>query len=269
MQVLLLLLSLAYVAAGDSNLRGNGRPEKESVLCRFTHFDVFYDNNDFASNTEEQYDTRCIPIVDGKETDLDFKMQLPEALLRDYAEEIEQGKLLVTISNAKINENDKLVFVGGDPEFTVYEDGEQRFRHLQERHLQTTGTKTLAIIRVSTADSSPTGTASSVSSIQNVMFGNGINFVTQYNECSFGKLKWQMAEPVFDVRVDGNLASYGNDPAEIITAVQDKVKAQRGISAASDIADKVIMCLPPGTGDWAASAGVNHWRVQANDKWCT
>ena len=30
----------------------------------------------------------------------------------------------------------------------------------------------------------------------------------------------------------------------------------------------VAMCLPSGTGNWAASAGINHYRSQYNDEWC-
>jgi len=286
MNALLLLLLVASLAHGaatseepatqkqtqistNSNLRGKSRrlDLDNSLLCRVTVFGTMFASDDDTA-AKEQHDIRCVPIVDGKETDLDFPIQVSEELLEKHEEEIASGTLMVTLSDSWIDENEELIS-GESPEITVMDTSDGRYRHLQERHRQMTEFKTLAIIRVSTTDRSPTGSASSKTKIQNAMFGNGINFQTQYDACSFGKLKWSLAEDVFDVQLDGSMASYGNDSARIVTAVQQKVKATRGISGVDTIADKVIMCLPPGTGEWAASAGVNHWRVQSNDAWCT
>jgi len=36
----------------------------------------------------------------------------------------------------------------------------------------------------------------------------------------------------------------------------------------TSLADRIMFCAPPGTGDWVAAAGLNHWRAQFNDAWC-
>jgi len=286
MQLFFLLLSLAFAAASDqvtpdqsmaltaapdqssSNLRGN-RKLDESVLCRFSMFSTMHIGDD--GEPIDEHETKCIPIVNEEEMDFEVKVELPEKLLKKHLDELENGILLVSISNAILDEDEeKIAFIGKKSKYTVFEDSYGRYRHLQERHRRVKGVLSIAVIRVSTSDSRAGGNAASTNAIKNAMFSNGVNFVTQYDACSFGKIQFKLTGPgVFDVQLPGSLDTYGRDSANVVTAVQKQVKAERKLSTISDLADKVIMCLPPGTGDWAASAGVNHWRAQMNDQWCT
>lgn len=289
MQTVLFLLSLAFSAAASDHasqdqsttaltavsdqspfsLRGN-RKLDENVFCRFSMFDTMRIGED--GEPIEEHETKCIPIVNEEELDFEVKVELPDKLVRKHSDELENGMLLVSISNARLDEDEeKIHFIGQKSKYKVFEDRHGRYRHLQERHRRAEGEPiSVAVIRVSTTDSKLTGTAASTNSIKNTMFSNGINFVTQYDACSFGKIKFELAEAgVFDVQLPGSLDTYGRNSANVVTAVQKQVKTERNLSTVSSIADKVIMCLPPGTGDWAASAGVLHWRAQMNDKWCT
>jgi Gametolysin peptidase M11 len=231
-----------------------------SVLCRITMFDTLILSKENVSSTREQ--TTCLPIVNEVETDLDFSIDLPEDLVKANIADIEMGKLLVKVIGAEMVD-DKLV-IGQRPQFEVVHD--HRLRHLQERHLQSTGVMTLAVIRISTSDAAPTASAAT---LKNALFGGLINFATQYDSCSFGKLKWKMAgSGVIDVRLPNKVSAYASS-AELVTAAQKQLKAQNGGKEVSSMGNKVFMCLPPGTGDWAASAGINHWRAQFNNDWCT
>jgi hypothetical protein len=55
----------------------------------------------------------------------------------------------------------------------------------------------------------------------------------------------------------------------MVDAASEKFMSTDGVSDMSTLADRVLFCVPPGTGTWAASAGMNHWRAQFNDPFCT
>ncbi len=94
---------------------------------------------------------------------------------------------------------------------------------------------------------------------------------TQYEACSFGHLRWEAAPVgvagVVEVRVDQPISEFTSGTT-LVTAAQKQIKKDFGISSVADLGDKVLFCLPAGTGGWIASAGVGHWRAQFNDEWC-
>lgn len=175
--------------------------------------------------------------------------------------DIEMGKLVVSVSDSKLV--DEQLVIGDKAKFTIIDD--HRVRHLQERHLQSSGTMTISMIRISTSDSAPTATAAS---LRSALFSGGVNFMSQYDLCSFGKLKWKLADTgVIEVKLPNRVSDFASS-TDLVTAAQKQLKAQLGTEV-SKLGNKVMMCLPPGTGSWAASAGVNHWRAQFNNDWCT
>jgi len=234
---------------------------KAEIICRITMFETMVSEGGIVKTEEKP---RCIPIINGTESDEDFSIALPQDLIEAEKQRIEVGELIVSFDGAARLENDELV-VGENPYYTVMED--EHFRHLKERHLTITKEMTVAVILVSTRDSSPTD---SVSSARNALFGEGKpNFPAQYDACSFGKLKWKLSDYGIQAVTIPNSITEFKDAPSLITAVQRYLKEELDVIAVSQLADKVIMCLPPGTGNWAASAGVNHWRAQMNDSWCT
>jgi hypothetical protein len=72
---------------------------------------------------------------------------------------------------------------------------------------------------------------------------------------------------VVEVRVGQQISEFTSGTA-LVTAAQKQIKKDLGISTVSALGDKVIFCLPPGTGGWIASAGIGHWRAQFNDEYC-
>lgn len=297
----------------------------DNVICRVTLFDTLYvsssplsqsiatTNNDTNESirTTKQQASRCIPIVNGLETDWDFPIQLPLDMAANHAEDIRRGQFLVAISPATLlleaeatSDDDpdgnggipKLVFPGCDtvtdaaaaatlqytelPKDSTNDSSSSSSRRhrLLHRNLQIEPSMTVAVVRISTADATPTATASA---LMEAFFGDQtrtttgtggkrINFQTQYNACSFGQVQWQLAAQngMVEVQLPQRVADFASS-ADLVTAAQKQIKAQLGIPEVSQLAHKVIMCLPPGTGDWAASAGVNHWRAQFNNDWCT
>jgi hypothetical protein len=259
---LVAFLAFAHIhGASSTRLRGRHATERNSVLVRVTTFDTMsvYDDG----KVDRQKKARCIPIINGKEFDEDYSCNIPEALLEEHKEKVEKGKLFMNIVHAAIV-NDEL-FIGSGAQYDVLLEDEH-LRHLTERHLQTTGDMTISVIRISTSDSSP---KDSLSTLKSTLFEGETNFVNQYKDCSFGKLQWKLSSfGVQDVQIPNSISEFGNADA-LVTAVQKYMKSNMGYVAVSDLSDKVIMCLPPGTGSWAASAGVGHWRAQFNSDWCT
>ena len=262
-------LSDSTVTSSSSSLRGrrSALPLQEvsdRVLCRVVTLDTMY-YNETSNTTYADEQVTCLPVVNNIELEeLEFPINLPTSILTQYPREIEMGYLLVEISDASIV-NDELL-TDEQSQFNVV-NATQHNRHLLSRHLQIKSTMTVAVIRVSTSNAQPTKTASQ---IQSTLFNaNGINFMTQYNAISFGKLKWTLASAgVIDIKLPNTVASYGS-ATNLVTAAQKLVKSKYQISEVSALADKIIVCVPPGTGNWAASAGVNHWRAQFNNEWCT
>jgi hypothetical protein len=274
--LLVLLLSIFNVNASSTvnQLRGNSLESRQLIsdsnssndynndlLCRITILDITSDDGEDREPKSSQ-EIRCIPIVDEQETDDDFSIHLPDDILEAHQSDIYQGRLFVTVSDAVYVNHQ--VFIGAEPQFTVVQDSHHRYRHLVERHLQTTHEVTVAIIRISTPAESP---VPSLSTLTGVYFGDH-GFQKQFNDCSFGRLQLKNAG-AYDIRISQSLSSLGNDFQRVVDAAQSQIRSSLGKDANS-LANKVIMCLPAGTytNSFSASALLGSWRVQIRSDYC-
>jgi hypothetical protein len=139
------------------------------------------------------------------------------------------------------------------------EMGEDEQRH--RRASGASGTKSVFVVRVSAPDSSP---VRSLSEMLSAMFASrATSFRSQYQACSFGKLVWTSAGGM-DVTLDSRISSYGGSPTLLANEAIRKVEARTG-RPINSLADKIVLCQPPGSGSWIALATVNGWRVNIND----
>jgi hypothetical protein len=256
----------AIAASTESRqLRGSGQSQEGSeqeLTCRVTIVDTMFEVSANTTNTNEEQ-ISCIPIINGEETDDLLDLPLPDDIAELNNASIELGDLYLSIPGATIEGNS--VVIPSSPLFIVLDPPEQR-RQLSS---STIGPKTLAIVRVSTSDKSPTFSATT---LRDGIFGKGVNMISQYDACSFGQLRWEAATVgvggLVEVRVNQRVAEFTSASA-LVTAAQKQIKNDLGISSVAALAEKVLFCLPPGTpGDWIASAGMGHWRAQFNDEWC-
>jgi hypothetical protein len=270
--LLALLLTLGWfysaitaVSPDNRQLRGGDHSSRQGseqeFTCRVTIVDTMFEVAANTTSTNE-HQISCIPIINGVETDDLLDLSLPDDIAEMNRASIELADLYLSIPGATIKGNS--VVIPPAPLFIVLDPPEQR-RQLSS---STTGSKTLAIVRVSTIDKGPTFSATA---LRNGIYGNGINMKTQYEACSFGQLRWEAAPVgvagVLEVRIGQRISDFTSGTA-LVTAAQNQIKKDLGISKVSDLGDKVIFCLPAGTGGWIASAGLNHWRAQFNDEWC-
>lgn len=234
------LLTLPHASFAIS-LRGSERPhaqrtlvdEASHIMCRMTISDTLYEDG-----TSEELSV-CVPILDLKESDQVIPFNLPLELEQVDRTKLNQGHLFVNITNAQLVDGE--ISVTASSEILVVDELPTHLRHLQERELQSTGELSLAIVRIVTNSRSPSISATSLSKM---MDEDEINLFTQFNKCSSGKLKWKKAaRPVVDVRVGNN----GNQ-GKLIQAAQEQVVKDLNLAQITDLADRILFCVPPGTG---------------------
>lgn len=249
-----LVVSSSFVVA-ERQLRGSG----SAVLCRMTIFDTMDSSGHAASEVP-----MCIPIVDNVEMDSEYDISLPQSIRNKYEGDLQLGKLFVELTGA-VFQNDTLA-IRNDASYKVVTD-EGRRRNLLTDHLQIQRNMSVAIISISTVDAKPTYTAKELADF---MFGDGINLRQQYVACSFGKQNFYPSEHLIDEYVDAPISSFER-VSDLVNTAQKQIRqrATPSITSVSELADRIMVCIPPGTGNWAASAGVGHWRVQMNNNWCT
>jgi Gametolysin peptidase M11 len=240
-------------------------PPPITVKCRVTMIGTMLLRGGGSSSVQEQIS--CIPIIDHRESDDLFPLVgFPDDTASAYQEWIEHGDLYAVISDVVLVNS--TIQLSSSSLVTAVDMHATRNRR-EVRRLNTgpaIGTLTLVIVRVSTVDSSP---MASIQDIQQVLFSSDIGFKSQYSACSFGQLNWEPApNGDLDLFLPEPISSYAS-ASDLVNAAQEKIRNDGIALQVSDLADKVMFCLPPGTGDWAASAGVGHWRAQFNNEWCT
>jgi len=256
----LLSLLLAAIAPSHATLRGSRDLQEDSVTCRLYLVDTVFENEDVDSPLiREEESLACAPILNGTEYDDLLELDIPVNFTSK--ELLETGDLYVKISQASLADTHVLTTTGS---IVTIVDPPATRRHLQS---VTTGTMTVAVVLISTADSR---NGVSVASVQTMLNPNMPGFVSQFNKCSRNNLRFVPASTsIYNVNLPQSLSTYGTrGGGGVVTAAQNQLKSRFGISSVGSLADKVLMCVPPGTGNWVASAGMNHWRSQYNAEWC-
>ena len=257
---MMLLLWLSMLLAGGATALSNSTATQlrhPSLLCRITVVVTTFPRDSGHYETEQ---TSCIPIVDGYESSRIYAIDLPGTFRYDHWGLIEAGKLYVAINGATLG--DTSVRLSPTATLQAVEAPHQQTRRLK-KDIDAMGDKTIAIVVVHTDDSSPSNTSQEIADW--VFAEDAIGLRTQYRACSFNQLDFSNGG-VYDVRVRDTVDNY-NSGAELVSAAQEVLNQVHGVDI-SKVADKTMFCLPPGTGDWVGSAGVNHWRSQFNDGWC-
>lgn len=144
-----------------------------------------------------------------------------------------------------------------------------------DRHLLSTGRRTVIVIRIVAIDSA---TSASEAQLSDDIFGtngDGLNLRSGYNKCSYGQLQFEPLSTNDQIGADGvytvNLprtAVVGSSRGEVNDAALAQATADLGKSP-NLLADHVMLCIPPGTdGNWIAYSIPNHWMSVYNDVWC-
>jgi len=184
---------------------------------------------------------------------------LPYDLLAANQEAIEEGEWHICIQDYKIRDN--TVFVLENSEILDH-SGERRLQNQNVR----TGTRRLLAVRVTSAVSGQEP-EESVESIEGAIFGTGSNpegialpegsVVQQYAAISHGQLTFQPAQGpninngVLEISIDKSFVVSTDVESEILPRL---IAATEQAVGSSDIADKIVYCLPTGAGFQGSTA---------------
>jgi Gametolysin peptidase M11 len=211
---------------------------------------------------QEEEDVVCIKQVDREDSTTILSLaDLPSHVYRANEKQIVLGRLYMSLTGITVQEGN--VIMSNDTEFTVIENN---VKIKLDEGAVPIGNKTLAIVRISTRDAQVAATANE---LENTVLAEGpqaSNVMSQFRKMSFGQLVFQ-PKGVHEVYIDQSISFFTG--ANISTAAEIAMVEQLGLEKASDLADRVLFCVPPGLQrGFIAFTYINHWRATFSDKWC-
>jgi hypothetical protein len=214
---------------------------------------------------EDQPPVICVTYDDDEE-DEDFV--LGEYLHRQVYDRynFHHDDMFVTMTGVAVEKRTRTLTGNEDTLITVVEAPPQHARRMSEA---SKGNRTLAIVRVSTLDSElPISTQELREQVLNESKG-AVNLITQFRAISFGKFQLQ-SNGVHDVFVNESILQYPN-MTDMYEAIAAAAIQQLGVAHIRDLADKVMICHPPGhpgTEGRVAFAIRLGWRSHYKDEYC-
>lgn len=220
---------------------------------------------DATGKINEQHNNyECSPVRNGIVSDFSYTIDLPAYFVERNQNDILAGKLFAAIPEGRIVNG--AVKYPVNTEITICPAPEN---FASRRRLTAVGTSRVLVLRISALDTTNTYSASQ---LYTYIFDDSQPYTqptlsSQYGKLSFGKLNFVPTQNgVIDIQVSSNATGATSMAIrdEAITVVQSKY----GVSSLTDLADHVMFCIPPGTGNWAGSSPVQSWRIVMNDQWC-
>ena len=136
--------------------------------------------------------------------------------------------------------------------------------------------KTVLVMRIEARDAVTTLTESQLANRTFGAWGDKINLSSRFRDCSDGQMLMQPVTTHTTIGTDGVYTI--RLPTYDVTGVKAQTVISTALATATtalgahpkDIANYVVLCLPPGTNDpgWVAFAGINYWQSAYNDLWC-
>jgi hypothetical protein len=225
--------------------------------CRLTLIDHIRDAaSDEQARVRHSHEIGCIPIFENTELDLLLDIQLPEDFLTEHIDTIAQGILLVVLNNVVVVTEQQQVRI------IAYNVSKREVTN-SNRHLlkqsTTTGTKSVYIVRVSTSNSAPMYTLDYI--VNRLFNSTEPSFASQFDACSFGKLKWTLAGSA-NVQLPEPIEAFESG-SSLVGRAEQTLRDELHVQSVSELADRIIFCVAPGVKiGWIATAGVNYWRAR-------
>ena len=271
--VFVLLLLSATISLATKHLRGNADEEAKSPLLfvqtiRITVFERLVRKEGTVANAEDVV-VVAIPIVDGIESGDVYAIDLPHEIRTEYSSLIKAGSLILSVTHAVVTSGHTMLLTKESSIQVLHETSDQLKQWRQLNRSDRSGTvRTLAVVRVSTSAGPPSlrQVGYSVSAMEEHLFGNGVSLAHQMNQCSGGSIKIRSAG-IYEVIIPGEASDY-ESPSAMRNVALEQIGRDYGISSASELADHVLVVLPPNHfPDFVGNAGVNHWLMTVNNLW--
>lgn len=232
------------------------------LRCRLTIEETLFADASDSIVSHSSSLTVCIPIQDAIESDYHYYIDLPLEFAKNHSLALRSGQLLVDINDAVL-EDDQVVLSSSSTLHLL--SAVDTSRHLSTVVSPVMGNLTLMIVRVSTSDGAQP--PASLDTLKERMFGSGPGLRSQYQACSFNQLNF-VDSGGLDIVLDQPMSAF-TKPSQLLDAASAKIQHLKSVSSVSKLADKVLFCQPPGTGNWLAVAPVGSWKLNFNAGWCT
>jgi hypothetical protein len=185
------------------------------------------------------------------------------------------GQSTLFASDATIDYAETKLYIPENATVSV-EGREESLITLRSRNLMAKkGTLEVLMIRV--IDGKGVSPEADLDQLRDDVFLDGASLKTQYEACSYGKLKIQpfSGRTETNVKISGGVANLSID-YRIIEGSDRKVLQKAAIVSASESFgdlksqfDVIMFCMPPGTGNWLAYAFVGGQYSFYNNRWCS
>jgi hypothetical protein len=251
---------VAVTVASNKVVLRSSRHLGSSLVCHVT-MECVSMGRVASEHIHKNHHFECSPVTNETVSDFSYALELPDDFINKHNADLVQGTLFVTIPGGTIVGEEVVV-----PEDSIITSNPPpQFFNNQRRHLSVVGSRSLLVLRISAIDTTPDYSAEEIFDF--IFNETKPTLKSQYNKCSAGKLdflpsQYGVMEVYVNVTATGATSMFIRDAA--ITAVTTAL----GIASITSLADHVMFCIPPGTGNWAGSATVNYWRTVLNNKWC-
>lgn len=254
-----------------------GRPEgPDTVECTPILRLIHYEKGKLKSGPDYEWDCKMLKGSNrGKILRLVDLENVPSGLLK----ESESNKNVMTITEAIVTGNDirippgKKIVLEKKPE-----DGSGG-----RRLVETTGTRSVLVVRVILSDGSPDNSTAQLSDSVFGTFGDVVNLASQTDDCSFGALNFvpapnrkvkgkggaRITDGVTEVTVNSYSTADKDDQIGMRIAIQDKLQEIFQVGSHEELADHLMFCLPEGAMSGIAYAYANSWMTTYHNRWCT
>jgi hypothetical protein len=131
-------------------------------------------------------------------------------------------------------------------------------------------TKNTLVVRVTAPE---TETTSSIEELVSNVFGDDgdqYNLKSQMEGCSYGRVQIEKAtgNNISDGAAQVSITEQSEDSSEMQRLVLRKLEEMFGTTDLKTVADLILICMPPGSGDWSAYAYFNSPLSFYNDETC-
>eukprot|EP00536_Pseudo-nitzschia_multiseries_P012360 jgi/Psemu1/31790/gm1.31790_g len=266
--LLITLLATIWVVVSSQTLRGpdvvtqeesnQGRhlSVKAETTCR-----LFIEDVQYSDGTSTESWVCELSEEDSNVYDLQYVRIIESESILQHAR---TGQSTLTVSKAVVDANEMKMYIPSDARVSVSNDLRANVAPRPHRSMSVsphkTGTLTTLVLRV--ADSNKLA-PSSIGQLENDFFEDDSCLKSQFEACSYGKLKIQpfagvtdtgieVTNGVVDLQIDFDL-SINNDRGALTEAAIAAAKIKIG-DVYGDKYSLIIFVYPPGTGDWMGSA---------------
>jgi len=263
------LFLLPCVIAANKHTNNNLRPARKNLPSMTCHITKVYVSTAevVGQPLSKQQHYECSPVddINGQVSDFSYIIDLPDDFVESNNDSIMAGSLFANIPGGQVVNGAVVYPFNSDITVSPSPDSFNRRR----RRLVASGTRRVLVLRITALD---TTNDYSASQLYKYVFDNSQPYTqptlaSQYAKMSFGKLNFVPTQyGVMEVHVPINAT--GASTMAVRDAAISAVVTQYGVSSITDMAEHVMFCIPPGTGNWAGSSPVVSWRIVMNNQWC-